>query len=356
MEKNIFEYKMGESLKSELEGEGKELFENLYIYVTNRCNMFCKHCYLGSRLVEREEMDIKDVKAHLKFWKDLGSKKICFLGGEPTFYPYLKEAVKYAHELGYDKVLINTNLSRAAYNVISQYSSNDFNYIQTSLDGATLETHEMIRGEGTFNPTIESIKKLADQGYDIRIIMTVNRINVSEMIPMIEFAEKLGASLVKFHIMSEIGNADRNLGLGLSPVEWHHACKELKKYALNHKNRKIRISFQPTYSDFEEQTEYAEYGYKGCVGKLKERMSVFPDGKCYICSFLFDFDKSFAEVKNGIIEMNNDSVEKEFQNEYCSICKQCQFDGCIAEEMIYQRKVCEKEKLLPICRLWKVQF
>lgn len=356
MKENELEYKIGKKFKCEIEKEKKELFENLYIYVTNRCNMFCKHCYLGTRLVEREEMKLEDVKAHLKFWKNLGSKKICFLGGEPTFYPFLREAVDYAHELNYEKVLINTNLSKAAYSVICQYSPDDFTYIQTSLDGATKETHEVIRGEGTFAQTTEAIKKLTNKGYDIRIIMTVNRANIQEMIPMVELAEKLGASLVKFHIMSEIGNADKSMQLGLSPHMWHEACRKLKEYAMGRVNRKIKISFQPAYSDFESQNEYAKYGYEGCVGKLKERMSVFPDGKCYICSFLFDFDDSFAKVQNGVVEMNTESIENRFENEYCSSCKKCIFDGCIAEEMIYQGKVCEKEKLLPICRLWKVQF
>lgn len=356
MKSEILDYVMGEKMQKELLANKGTLFENLYIYVTNSCNMFCTHCYLGNRLVERQEMPLSDVIAHLKFWRELGSSKICFLGGEPTLYPFLREAVDYAHELNYKKVLINTNLSETAYSVISNYSVSDFTYIQTSLDGVNEETHEKIRGKGTFSETVNSIRQLTKRDYDIRIIMTVNNYNISEMIPMVELSENLGASLVKFHIMSEIGNADRGMKLGLTPKVWHNACNQLKYYAMNRKDRNIKISFQPAYSDFQSQDDYVQHGYKGCVGKFKERMSVFPDGKCYICSFLFDFDDSFAELKNGIIEITDESVEKNFVTDQCASCTKCQFDGCIAEEIIYGGRVCNKDALFPVCRLWKIQF
>lgn len=353
MSNNVLEFIAGEKMQYEIRDKAGCLFENLYIYVTNRCNMFCKHCYLGNRLIEREEMPLETVKAHLKFWKQLGSKKICFLGGEPTLYPFLNESVEYAHELNYEKVIINTNLSKVAFDIIKQFSTNDFTYIQTSLDGATAATHDKIRGKGGFSQTVESIKKLSDNGYDVRIIMTVNRYNVREMIDMVRLSEKLGASLIKFHIMSEIGNAGNGIRMGLSAQEWLEACVNLREYASKQKKRKIRISYQPSYTDLKNQEYFVERGYKGCVGKFKERMSVFPDGKCYICSFLFDYNDCYAELTDNIIEIKKESIERSFNNEYCDNCSECRFDGCLAEELIYGGKICKKENLVPVCRLWK---
>ena len=352
----VCNYKLGPKFKEVVKPLMGRLFENVYIYITNNCNMYCAHCYLGNRLIERQEMPISNVIAHLKFWKELGASKVCFLGGEPTLYPFLKEAVDYAHRIGYKKVIINTNLSDVAYSVIKDYSVDDFTYSQTSLDGAVKETHEKIRGNGSFDNTINSIIQLAQKGYDVRIIMTVNKYNISEIIPMIELSEKLGASLIKFHIMSEIGNADKKAKLGVSPSSWITACDIIQQYAGTHTNRKIKISFQPAYAEFNNQKKYSEYGYKGCLGKLKNRMSVFPDGKCYICSFLFDYNESFAQLKDGIIEINNKSVETLFENNKCLSCVKCQFDGCIAEEMIYNKSVCNEEGLIPICRLWKIEL
>lgn len=353
MSSTALDFVAGKNMQSELQERKGTLFENLYIYVTNRCNMFCKHCYLGKRLIEREEMPLEMVKAHLKFWKEFGSNKMCFLGGEPTLFPFLHESVEYAHKLNYGKVIINTNLSKVAFDVINEFSLGAFTYIQTSLDGATAEIHDRIRGKGAFSQTIESVKKLADKGQDVRVIMTVNKYNVHEMIDMVKLAEKLGVTLVKFHIMSEIGNADKSIQMGLSAREWFDACINLREYASIQNERRIKISYQASYTDAENQKYFAERGYKGCVGKSKERMSVFPDGKCYICSFLFDYNDCFAELINNVIEIRKESVENSFDSEYCDKCQRCRFDGCLAEEIIYGGKTCEKEDLVPVCRLWK---
>ena len=101
----VCNYKLGPKFKEVVKPLMGRLFENVYIYITNNCNMYCAHCYLGNRLIERQEMPISNVIAHLKFWKELGASKVCFLGGEPTLYPFLKEAVDYAHRIGYKKVI-----------------------------------------------------------------------------------------------------------------------------------------------------------------------------------------------------------------------------------------------------------
>ena len=356
MKPEAVRFTMGKKMRESLITNHGNLFENLYIYVTNSCNKHCAHCYLGDRLIEKQEMPLADVIAHLKFWRELGSSKICFLGGEPTLYPYLRECVDYAWKLDYKKVLINSNLSKSAYNTLEEFSLQDFSYIQTSLDGADEKTHDRIRGQGSFVETVDSVRKLINKGHDIRIIMTVNKYNISEMIPMVEFAEYLGASLIKFHIMSEIGNAAPNDQLGLTPEAWNSACTQLMRYASSRSNRSIKISFQPAYMDFNSQKEIFNWGYRGCLGKFKERLSVFPDGKCYICSFLFDFDSSYAELTNGVIELNASSVERCFVSTECTSCTKCQFDGCIAEDYIYGCKTCSEHSLFPVCRLWKIQI
>ena len=151
--------KMGEQFKREFAMDGKKYFENLYLYLTDACNMNCKHCYLGERLVEKEQMPLSSVKAHLDFWREVGSTKVCFLGGDPTLYEHLHESVDYARALNYNKVIINTNLTNYAYKIMKEFTPEEITYIQTSLDGATSTTHDTIRRPGAFSETTESISK-----------------------------------------------------------------------------------------------------------------------------------------------------------------------------------------------------
>jgi MoaA/NifB/PqqE/SkfB family radical SAM enzyme len=124
-------------------------FESVFLYITENCQLKCKHCYLGERLKRRDQMTIDQIKAHLTMWKDMGAKRICFIGGEPTLHPDYPEAVRYANNLGYD-VIMDTDGIPPSLDVLKKFSNTDFKIIQVSLDGATPKTHEKIRGKDTF--------------------------------------------------------------------------------------------------------------------------------------------------------------------------------------------------------------
>lgn len=348
----IVMYKINEAILKDVEEVGRnKAFENLYIYLTNVCNYRCKHCYLGNRLNKPEEMNLDKVYEHLETWHSVGSEKICFIGGEPTLYPHLKEAVIRAKALDYKTIIVGSNGSSVAKKVFENLPLEYISYVQISLDGANEDTHDMIREKGAFSSAVSTIEFLKSANVDVRIIMTVNQYNIREVIPMIQFGKKMGVSLVKFHIMSEIGRAHNSMLKAVSPEEWVDCCEKIKKYCQKNLDGDTRVSFQPAYA-FRGRT-YEQY--EGCVGRKLERISVFPDGRCYICSFLFDYDISYAHLDGHEIIKNSYSEFDRFSESRCSKCiNKCNYDGCIAETMINGYDFCEKnEKLYPVCRLWK---
>lgn len=329
-------------------------FENLYIYLTNQCNFHCKHCYLGNRLAKKDEMELETVYNHLETWRSIGSNKICFIGGEPTLYPYLREAIIRARVLKYEKIIIGSNGSQIALNEFKKLPLNYISYIQISLDGATANTHDQIRQKGAFDETIKTIEYLVKSNVDVRIIMTVNNLNAHEMLPMIKLGEKLGVSLVKFHIMSKIGVAQKSNVQAISPESWIELCKRVRDYCDSTK-LKIRILYQPAYASIYDD-EFVQ-NYNGCIGKNLERISVFPDGKCYICSFLFDYDICYASLVGNIICKNVESEYDKFDIYNCELCKKCDYNGCVAENIVNGYDFCENNKgIYPICRLWKLEI
>lgn len=353
---NKIVYDAGPQFKKHFLYRGHKYFENLYLYLTDACNMHCKHCYLGERLNKKESMTFLEAKAHLEFWRKIGSSKVCFLGGEPTLYENLYDSVKYAQMLGYEQIIINTNLTDTSYKVMEKFNNREVSYIQTSLDGATQVIHDKIRRPGAFKETTNSISKLVEQGHDVRVIMTVNRSNVEDVIPMIKLAKQLGCSLVKFHLMSEIGNANKQDSIqGLTPGEWYQTCETIKHYSKSIDRENINISYQPAYTSFYNKDAVIAAKYLGCVGKNYERMSVFPNGNGYVCSFLFDREDSFIHVKSNVIEIRSNSIENDFLSSSCNGCNRCGYDGCKAENIIIGKTACDEE-YYPVCRLWKVEI
>ena len=117
--------------------------------------------------------------------------------------------------------------------------------------------------------------------------------------------------------------------------------------------------YQPTYARRGLKHRYE--GYRGCVGKALNKVSIFPDGKMYLCSYLFDTDLNFAEIRNNRIRLNRKFNGLHLFATQDKRCNNCQLndiclDGCPAEKIVTGAIPCKKyPDIFPICRLWKVK-
>jgi radical SAM protein with 4Fe4S-binding SPASM domain len=336
-------------------------FRNVYLYITEKCQLRCGHCYMGERLERGKFMPILEVKHTLQLWRKMGGSKLSILGGEPTLHPDFIEICRYAKQVGYEKVILNTNGLRKALQPLSKMEPEEFSYIQVSLDGGSPQTHDLVRGNGTFNIAWKTAQELATRQFDTRIICTVNRKNRQDCLELIPKCEAIGATLVKFHVFSNIGNGQKNTEWAMSPVEWIEFYEELEAMKKNHK---IQIWYQPTYANRENISRFKGQGYRGCVGRTLDRISIFPDGRAYVCSYLFDTTQNMFYMQDGEIKLNRDQNEYELFTKVltrssCGSCKSptsC-LGGCPAEELVMGEASCRSDPdIIPVCRLWKSDY
>ena len=336
-------------------------FRNVYLYITEKCQLRCAHCYMGERLERAKVMPLSEVQMNLRFWRRMGGSKLTLLGGEATLHPQFSEIVRYAHKLSYEKVILTTNGLRPAMRVLAKHRPEHFAYIQVSLDGGSAKTHENIRGRGTFDIAWETIETLCRAGFDTRIICTVNQANMSDCLDLLSAADRVGVSLVKYHVFSGIGYGSEEDDLLVSPREWVEFCDELER---QRDMWKSQLWYQPTYVRRKDFDRYVEQGYRGCIGRTLDRISVFPDGRAYICSYLFDTDLHFAMMGDEMINLNKGPNELELFTEVLGApgcgenCVQsgC-MGGCPAEKLVMGGSSCvEYPDLVPVCRLWKADI
>lgn len=72
---------------------------------TNKCNMYCKHCYRDAGIESANELDTAEGKRLLEEIMKAGFKIIIFSGGEPLARPDIYELIEYAAEIGLRPVL-----------------------------------------------------------------------------------------------------------------------------------------------------------------------------------------------------------------------------------------------------------
>jgi radical SAM protein with 4Fe4S-binding SPASM domain len=333
-------------------------FRNVYLYITEKCQLRCGHCYMGERLERAIVMPYAEVCSTLLLWRKMGGSKLTILGGEPSLHPRFVDIIRFSNDIGYEQVILTTNGLRPAAIKLAELEPTDFAYVQVSLDGGSARTHEAIRGHGTFDVSLETTAQLCKAGFDTRIICTVNRANREDVLDLIPIADELGVSLVKYHVFSVIGRGHGNDELALEPPEWIEFYEQLDDIAPGFKTR---IWYQPTYARRERMPEFEREGYRGCIGRTLDRISIFPDGRCYVCSYLFDTDFQFANMVDGRIELNRNTNEFELftralTDAACGSCKapgSC-MGGCPAEDVVMGEPSCRAyDDIVPVCRLWK---
>jgi mycofactocin radical SAM maturase len=163
--------------------------------LTYACNLACVHCLSSSGRRDPRELSTaqcKDIIDELErmqvFYVNIG-------GGEPTVRPDFWELVDYAtsHHVG---VKFSTNGVRITMEVAARLAASDYVDVQISLDGATAEINDAVRGRGSFDMAVRALENLAEAGFtDAKISVVMTRHNVAQLDDFKALADKYGATL-----------------------------------------------------------------------------------------------------------------------------------------------------------------
>lgn len=144
---------------------------NMHLYLTNKCNLSCPHCYMYSGKSVQAELTTNEIMELIHNYKSIANgTKITISGGEPTIRPDFEEIIKYATGIGLSiKLLTNGSLfSKARVDKLSKYISS----VQISIDGFSEESNAPIRGEGHFQKALETIECFIVNGVETSIAIT----------------------------------------------------------------------------------------------------------------------------------------------------------------------------------------
>src|SRR3978361_1606640 len=128
--------------------------------LTYACNLSCVHCLSSSGRRDPRELTtaqceavIDELQAMQVFYVNIG-------GGEPTVRPDFWHLLDYAvrHRVG---VKFSTNGIKLDRKRAAQVAATDYVDVQISLDGATAEVNDRVRGEGSFATAVRALENLA---------------------------------------------------------------------------------------------------------------------------------------------------------------------------------------------------
>ena len=167
---------------------------NITWEITHRCNLSCIHCLSGSRTESAGELDMEECRAIVDQLAALNVFEINFGGGEPLLKDYFLPLLRYIHTKGI-VTCISTNGTVLTDEAIDCFTGNPLVNVQISLDGATPEVNDPIRGQGTFRRIIRGIELLAGKDISLSINTVVTSRNFTQLGRLKEMAGSYGARL-----------------------------------------------------------------------------------------------------------------------------------------------------------------
>lgn len=141
--------------------------QTIQVNITARCNLACAHCHVESNPKRTEAMSHEVLEAILKVARDRGIKTIDITGGAPEMHPeiewFLGEASK-----AVDHVMLRSNLvildDPSYVHLLDAYDRLGVEIV-ASLPNVFAAQANAQRGGGTFDETLELLRKLNDRGY-----------------------------------------------------------------------------------------------------------------------------------------------------------------------------------------------
>lgn len=243
------------SLKKYLFLPKTNLLEPNYIQIesTTKCNMKCKQCMRTKEENYDMSKDLFKVIIDQVNYFRFGTNHIDLTGvGEPLLNPHLIHMIKYAKNKGF-KVSFTSNFSLINKDKATELVDAKLDYMYISIDSATKELFEEIRGGSNFEETIFNVKQLINIKKEkkaskplLNIYVTLSKENLNEIRKIIELAEDLRINRINFNrliipgveywkselpimsLLEEFHNKEVNIGRRAIPLKKYQPCVALK--------------------------------------------------------------------------------------------------------------------------------
>lgn len=166
----------------------KSGLQQLWLNITNRCNLKCPQCFAETKGKKFNDLAYVDISRILDECTTINLQEIILSGGEPSLHSQLVDIVKLIKEREIKvKLLTNGSIVSLEMQEISEILRL-IDDIQVSIDGISIQTHDAIRGEGSFSRVIKCLEAVKDINVRKGIAFTPMPENYKEMELLYDFA------------------------------------------------------------------------------------------------------------------------------------------------------------------------
>lgn len=165
--------------------------------VTNDCNQTCIHCLADAKCGIKTELKYEHIKRLITSLNQINQDfTISFVGGEATiwsdFYKMLDSNI--FKDITWKMLYTNATALNDAR--ISAIKEANFYEVRVSVDSDRKEEHDDLRGLGTFDRTLKSIKMMVEVGVPVSVAAVLKQNNVDRIPKLVSFMKSVGVKIM----------------------------------------------------------------------------------------------------------------------------------------------------------------
>jgi len=318
----------------------------LDVYLTNACNLRCKFCFNLDR-EDAPRIPLNDIQAILESAYALHNRYVSITGGEPFLYKEIFEVLDFAHDLGYWISILSHGglLDQARIDRLKKYWRAR---IRISLDGPNRESHDLLRGDGTFDNTISKIDLLVKSGVNVGIGVTVSENNLGAVEDILNLCIDKGIAFVRCVPVARVKK-------GKAAHVTSSLHEELLETVIGFTIKNKDYVDLPQPDNARGPVSIDALTTRRCMAG-KNFFGITPDKKIVPCPLIADhpdIPTVYFENKNSFVQIGRrmDSLFADMKDRLGGICGTCDFrevcyGGCLAEKISFDRPLSDEQ---PVC-------
>jgi radical SAM protein with 4Fe4S-binding SPASM domain len=177
--------------------------------MTRACDLECRQCAF-SGADKREPNDLSTYAAYKTIDQiaALCPREVILTGGDPLERQDVGEIIDYAIRRGLDPALVASPTGRLTAESVEMLARHGLSRMVFSIDGATPESHDAVRGtSGCFATTLEAMRLAVNAGMALEVNTLVSPQNVDELPAIVDVIRPFSAARWNVHFVVPVGGS-----------------------------------------------------------------------------------------------------------------------------------------------------
>lgn len=322
--------------------------DSVQINFTFNCNLACKMCSMYERKEflkvrgRQTEIDSVIIKKIIKETKDLGTKTILFIGGEPLLKKDLFNLVNYTKSFNLNPIIVTNGVLLNEDNIKRCFDSG-LDWLSISIDAVSENTFRNIRGEDILGKVIQNIKVLNDMKKNMKkefpkivVVCTIMDDNLHELLDIVRLCKRLEVAKIIFQpvVANNIDQTKReSIFPGFIPPERYRVLDEIVDKLISYKKESLE-NFSFIANSIGHLKLIKKY-FKGYLRPWElpcyagyNRLQIIQEGKIYFCVPQDKYEANFGDIKKDTLSDLWFSKEAKMRRKLIRKCKTSCLQWC----------------------------